>query len=127
MLEQARTIEKLSTKVNATAAEMFNVGKAPAATVGAELNGKTAIGVSGAPPSTIAPQLEGVVDELGGLGTRTASGNPVGCCAEFNAGNELLLNNPSATAAQVNFTEAIRPRTGKVVPMCDNCKATFKK
>ncbi len=123
----ARTISKLGTEVNTTAAEMFNAGKAPAAIVGAELNGKTAIGISGAPPSTIAPQLEGVVNELGGLGTRTASGNPVGCCAEFNAGNELLLNNPSATASQVNFTEAIRPRTGKVVPMCDNCKATFGK
>lgn len=123
----ARIISKLSTEVNTTAAEMFNGGRAPAAIVGAELNGKTAIGISGVAPSTIAPQLEGVVNELGGLGTRTASGNPVGCCAEFNAGNELLLNNPSATASQANFTEAIRPRTGKVVPMCDNCKATFGK
>ncbi|AZB11498.1 hypothetical protein EG344_23005 [Chryseobacterium sp. G0162] len=45
----------------------------------------------------------------------------------FNAGNNLLLNNPSAIPSQINFTDAIRPRTGKVVPRCDNCKTTFGK
>ncbi len=121
------TMNELTNTVKSTASEMYASKKAPAAVVGAELNGQTTIGVSGAPPSTVAPQLEGVVNELGGLGTRTASGNPVGCCAEFNAGNQLLLNNPSATPGQINFTDAIRPRTGKVVPMCDNCKTTFEK
>ncbi|WP_228446812.1 RHS repeat-associated core domain-containing protein [Chryseobacterium sp. 3008163] len=120
-------MSELTNSVKSTAAEMHASKKAPAAVVGAELNGQTSIGVSGAPPSIVAPQLEGVVNELGGLGTRTASGNPVGCCAEFNAGNNLLLNNPSAIPSQINFTDAIRPRTGKVVPMCDNCKTTFGK
>nr|WP_306552729.1 DUF4329 domain-containing protein [Chryseobacterium sp. WG23] len=65
-----------------------------------------------------------LVTPEGSLRCRT---NPVGCCAEFNAGNNLLLNNPSAIPSQINFTDAIRPRTGKVVPMCDNCKTTFGK
>ncbi|RMZ57918.1 hypothetical protein D1632_16545 [Chryseobacterium nematophagum] len=119
-------MSKLSSEVSATASELSARGKAPATIVGAELNGQTTIATSGAPPSVIAPQLEGAVNELGGIGTKTASGNTVGCCAEFQAGNELLLNNLSAAPSQINFTEAIRPRTGQTVPMCDNCKATFR-
>jgi hypothetical protein len=40
--------------------------------VGAELKGKTTIGTSGAPPTEIAPQLEGVVSEMGGIGTKNS-------------------------------------------------------
>ncbi|RNA61957.1 RHS repeat-associated core domain-containing protein [Chryseobacterium nematophagum] len=124
-IRTASRMSKLSSEVSATASELSATGKAPATVVGAELNGQTTIATSGAPPSVIAPQLEGAVNELRGIGTKTASGNTVGCCAEFQAGNELLLNNLSAAPSQINFTEAVRPRTGQAVPMCDNCKATF--
>lgn len=115
----------LNNAVRATAAEMKTAGQSPATVVGAELNGQTAIATSGAVPGTIAPKLEAVASELGGVGTKTASGNTVGCCGEFRAANELLLKNPSATPSQVNFTDAIRPRTGEVIPPCENCKTTF--
>ena len=115
----------LNGSVRTAASELSASGKAPATIVGAELNGQTAIATSGAPPAVIAPQLEAAVGEMGGIGTKTASGNTVGCCAEFQAGNKLLLDNPSATPQQINFTDAIRPRTGQVVPPCENCKTTF--
>ncbi|WP_042722327.1 RHS repeat-associated core domain-containing protein [Flavobacterium sp. B17] len=126
-LRTAGRMSKLSSEVSATASELSAGGKAPATIVGAELNGQTTIATSGVPPATIAPQLESVVSELGGLGTRTPAGNVVGCCAEFQAGNKLLLDNPLASPSQVNFTEAIRPRTGQTIPMCENCKTTFGK
>ena len=68
-----------------------------------------------------------VAAKLGGVSTKTVSGNTVGCCGEFRSANDLLLRNPSATPAQVNFIRAIRLRTGETVPMCDNCKIIFKK
>ncbi|MEN2403167.1 hypothetical protein GKZ90_0025525 [Flavobacterium sp. MC2016-06] len=83
------------------------------------------ITTSGSVSATVAPQLEAAAAELGGVGTKTASGNIVGCCGEFRAANELLLQNPSATPKQVNFTDAIRPRTGEVVPACQNYQTTF--
>uniref|UniRef100_UPI00054E05F0 RHS repeat-associated core domain-containing protein n=1 Tax=Chryseobacterium hispalense TaxID=1453492 RepID=UPI00054E05F0 len=122
---EASTMSELTNVVKNTASDLKASGQAPATIVGAELNGQTVVASSGEPPSVIAPQLEAAVGELGGLGTRTPAGNVVGCCAEFQGGNKLLLDNPSATPGQINFTEAIRPRTGKTVPMCDNCKATF--
>ncbi|MEC3874460.1 RHS repeat-associated core domain-containing protein, partial [Chryseobacterium salviniae] len=126
-LRTASRMSKLSSRVTETASELSVSGKAPATIVGAELNGQTTIATSGVPPITIAPQLNGVVSELGGIGTRTPSGNVLGCCAEFQAGNQLLLDNPLASPSQINFTDAIRPRTGQTVPMCENCKATFGK
>jgi hypothetical protein len=126
-IAESSTMNSLSNSVRITANELSAGGRAPAIIVGAELGGQTTISTSGAPPSIIAPQLSSVVDELGGIGTKTASGNTVGCCAEFQAGNKLLLENPTASPSAINFTDAIRPRTGQVVPMCENCQATFKK
>jgi len=118
-------MNSLNGLVRATASEIKASGRAPATVVGAELNGQTAIATSGKIPGNIAPSLEAAASELGGVGTKTASGKTVGCCGEFQAANELLLNNPSATPRQVNFTDAIRPRTGEIVPPCENCKTTF--
>ncbi|WP_417940954.1 DUF6443 domain-containing protein [Flavobacterium sp. RS13.1] len=118
-------MESLSNAVKTTASELKATGKAPSVVVGAELNGQTTIASSGAPPTNVAPQLVEATAEIGGVGTKTASGNTVGCCAEFQAANSLLLDNPTATPGQINFTEAVRPRTGQTVPMCENCKTTF--
>ncbi len=124
---ESSTMSNLGNAVKTTANELSAGGRAPATVVGAELKGQTTIATSGAPPTSIAPQLSNVVSELGGVGTKTASGNTVGCCAEFQAGNKLLLENPAASPSQINFTDAIRPRTGQIVPMCENCQTTFKK
>ncbi|WP_390456103.1 hypothetical protein [Chryseobacterium sp. Alg-005] len=120
-------MSELTSTVKNTASDLKASGQLPVTVVGAELNGQTVIGTSGAPPTIVAPQLEPVVSELGGLGTKTASGNTVGCCAEFRLGNQLLLDNPLSAPREVNFTDAIRPRTGQTVPMCDNCKQAFEK
>jgi hypothetical protein len=117
----------LSSRVEKTASDIYASGSAPSAVVGAELNGQTVIGISADAPTEIAPQLQDVVEMLGGAGTRNINKTSVACCAEFHAGNELLLKNPQAFPSQINFINAIRPRTGKVVQMCGNCKATFGK
>ena len=84
---ETSTMSQLTNTVKSTVADLKAAGKAPATVVGTELNGQTVVGTSGPPPATIASQLEGVVGELGGLGTKTASGNAVGCCSEFHTGS----------------------------------------
>ncbi|WP_353938910.1 RHS repeat-associated core domain-containing protein [uncultured Chryseobacterium sp.] len=126
-LRTANRIRRLSSRVEKTASDIYASGSAPSAVVGAELNGQTVIGISADAPTEIAPQLQDVVEMLGGAGTRNINKTSVACCAEFHAGNELLLKNPQAFPSQINFTNAIRPRTGKVVQMFGNCKATFGK
>lgn len=50
---------------------------------------------------------------------------PAGCCAEFDAANQLM--NQGSALDDIGFTDAIRPRNGDVVPQCDNCQAMFPK
>lgn len=38
---------------------------------------------------------------------------------------ELLLNNPHLKLKDIKFTSAIRPRTGEVIPRCQNCINIF--
>ncbi|MEZ2686638.1 hypothetical protein ACBQ20_17850 [Proteus vulgaris] len=60
-----------------------------------------------------------------GSGVKTACGNTLGRCAEFRAANELMLSNPNLKVKDIQFTPAVRPRTGEVVPRCDNCTNMF--
>ncbi len=115
---------QLLADVDATVSNLQATGKGPATVVGAELNGSRSIATSGAPPKEIAPALEKAANDLGGVGTKNA-GNTVGCCGEFRAANNVLLENPSAVPTDVNFTPAVRPRTGQVVPPCKNCQIMF--
>ncbi|UII34887.1 hypothetical protein LVD17_13830 [Fulvivirga ulvae] len=115
----------LQTEVNTTASAMQKTGQAPATVVGASLpNGATKIARSAGPPTIIAPSLEKAANELGGVGTKRA-GNTIGCCGEFRAGNELLLENPYYKPSDIQFTPAIRPRTGQVITPCQNCQDIF--
>jgi hypothetical protein len=125
MGEAARMAE-LEGAVGATASDLKAAGNYPATVGGAELNGQTAIATSGAPPTVIAPQMEEAAKSLGGIGAKTSAGT-VGACCEVHAANELLLKNPTAMPRDINLTPAKRPRTGQVVPMCDNCKVIFNK
>ncbi|MEI7206956.1 VENN motif pre-toxin domain-containing protein [Pectobacterium carotovorum] len=99
----------------------------PATAIGAvdPLTGKIVTTSNGAVPTGVAPELQAYADKLGGLGVKTACGNTLGRCAEFRAANELLLANPSLKLKDIQFTPAIRPRTGEVVPRCENCKNIF--
>jgi hypothetical protein len=117
---------ELEGAVRATATDLKAAGSSPATVGGAELNGQTAIATSGAPPTVVAPQMEEAAQSLGGIGAKTSAGT-VGACCEVHAANELLLKNPTAMPRDINLTPAIRPRTGQVVPMCDNCKVIFNK
>ncbi|MCU7280658.1 filamentous hemagglutinin N-terminal domain-containing protein [Pseudomonas peradeniyensis] len=89
------------------------------------LTGKIVTASNGAVPDIIAPELVAYAERLGGLGVKTACGNTLGRCAEFRAANELLLNNSRLKLSDIKFTSAIRPRTGEVVPRCDNCIGMF--
>jgi len=123
---ETSTMNELTNAVKEKATQLKESKQFVATVSGAELNGQTIVATSGNAPSTIAPQLEAAINELGGLNTLNEnSGTRVGCCSEFHGGNKLLLDNPSATPGQINFTDAIRPRNGKVIPMCENCKRTF--
>jgi RHS repeat-associated protein len=80
---------------------------------------------SGTVPTNIHPELAKLANEAGGLGVKTASGNTVGCCAEFRGANELLQS--GSRLEDIRFTDAIRPRNGQVIPACENCQAMFGK
>ncbi|WP_455813240.1 hemagglutinin repeat-containing protein [Pseudomonas graminis] len=99
----------------------------PATAIGAvdPLTGKIVTTSNGAIPTTIAPELQSYADKLGGLGVKTACGNTLGRCAEFRAANELLMSNPNLKLKDIQFTPAVRPRTGEVVPRCENCTNMF--
>ncbi|MCC8367284.1 hypothetical protein J8V57_13570 [Xenorhabdus sp. PB61.4] len=89
------------------------------------LTGRISTASNGAVPSVIAPELLEYAQKLGGLGVKTACGNTLGRCAEFRAANELMLSNPNLKVKDIQFTPAVRPRTGEVVPRCDNCTNMF--
>ncbi len=115
---------QLASEVEGVSNNIIASGNAPATVVGAELNGTSVIATSGQIPTRIAPSLQRASSRLGGVGA-TNSGNTIGCCGEFRAANQLLLQNPSALPTQVNFTPALRPRTGGVIKPCDNCVGIF--
>ena len=76
--------------------------------------------------ATKSRDLKNKLLELGALGTKTACGNSVGCCAEPHAANSLIMKTDKSIRIEtIKFSLAYRPRTGKVVPYCDNCKHTF--
>lgn len=89
-----------------------------------ERTGKTVAAFAGAIPNRIASELRERAEAIGGLGTHgLTERNTVGVCAEFHVVNSLLLG--GAKWDDIHLTPAIRPRTGQVMPFCDNCKAMF--
>lgn len=62
---------------------------------------------------------------LGRIGAFTQNvKHPIGYCAEQNVANRLLLDCDD-NIDDIQFSVAIRPRTGEVVDYCGNCKALF--
>jgi RHS repeat-associated protein len=100
----------------------------PSVMVGAfdSTTGATAVGSSG-PLSrlgAINPDLAAAADQIGGVGAMNPGApSPVGCCAEFDAANQLM--NRGSSLGDIGFTDAIRPSNGKVIPKCENCEKLF--
>ena len=83
---------------------------------------------AGAIPEEIATELKARGESIGGIGTPglTVSlerKNTVGVCAEFRSANMLLLR--GSKIENIRFTDAIRPRNGRIIPTCPNCRAIF--
>ncbi len=101
-------------------------GKKKAMAVGAydSKTGKNVAAFAGEIPKRIHPELRKRAEKIGGIGTHgLTSRNTVGVCAEFHAVNSLLLS--GCKWSDIRLTPAIRPRTGTIMPYCDNCLAMF--
>ncbi|TSE09853.1 DUF6443 domain-containing protein [Aquimarina algiphila] len=115
----------LQTEVKTVAS---NTSKKVSTIIGGELKGSTSIMGAGKASATgdIPASLLKAAEKAGGVGAvNPGTKSPVGCCAEFKVATELLIKHQDAIPSQIRFTKAIRPRTGKVVPPCDNCKKVF--
>jgi RHS repeat-associated protein len=87
--------------------------------------GNVAIGTSRNVPQIgeINPQLGQAAESVGGVGAvNPGAAAPVGCCAEFDAANQLL--NSGSSLQDIQFI-VVRPRTGEPIPMCPNCATMF--
>ena len=51
--------------------------------------------------------------------------NYVGCCCEVRASNQIIMARPSVPISDLEFTRAIRPRTGQTIRRCQNCRQIF--
>lgn len=86
--------------------------------------GKIVADFAGPIPDKISSVLIERANKIGGIGSLGVTGkNTVGVCAEFRTVNQLLLD--GSDISNIRLTEAIRPRTGKVRPYCDNCLEIF--
>jgi len=63
---------------------------------------------------------------IGKIGQRNINGvkHPLGYCAEQNVANRLLLDK-DMLIDNIQFSDAIRPRTGEVIDYCNHCKTLF--
>ncbi|HUH52069.1 MAG TPA: hypothetical protein VLZ11_08215 [Flavobacterium sp.] len=75
--------------------------------------------------SEMVSKLEKKLKTLGTLYTKR-NGNTIGCCAEVNAGNDILRKKPYLNLDEIIFSTPIRPRTQQKMKMCNNCKQTFR-
>lgn len=98
--------------------------KLPATIIGAEHGRKKEVDSSGPPPKPIAKSLKDVlVEKLAPIGQKGID-NYVGCCCEVRSSNKILLTTV-APIRNIQFTNAIRPRTNQVINRCQNCKKVF--
>jgi hypothetical protein len=95
--------------------------------------GAMVLDVNGEIPSIIHPEMsERAAARLAAVGVKTESGNTIGRCAEFRSGNRLLLDDPSLTLDDVEWTKAIIPGKKDIngsyyfeKDYCDNCVIIF--
>lgn len=97
--------------------------KLPATIIGAEHGRIKTVDSSGAPPNPLAPSLRDKLEKIGNIGTKGID-NVLGCCSEVRASNQILMVR-QAPIRNIQFTDAIRPRTGQVIRRCKNCTNVF--
>lgn len=51
--------------------------------------------------------------------------NIIGACAEPHAADKVIKACPACNITQLQFSDAYRPRTGRRIRYCQNCKDTF--
>lgn len=96
----------------------------PATIIGAEYKDIQRLDYAGKVPDPIDLKLKNELEKIAPLGTKGID-NFVGCCCEVRAANKILLQSKAATIEYIDFTVAIRPRTGQTIKRCKNCKKVF--
>jgi len=87
-------------------------------------SGNVTASFAGEIPTSINQQLVDASETIGGIGSKGVNGkNTVGVCAEFQSANTLL--NQGGILENMRFTDAVRPRTGQIIPTCTNCQNIF--
>lgn len=115
----------LETKAMAFALTCKKLKKYPSVVVGAEFSHFKRVDKSGpVSPSCLVKTLRNKLSNIGTLFTKV-NGNIIGCCAEVNSANQILIQRPYLKLTQIGFSKALRPRTMQEIPKCKNCKLTF--
>lgn len=115
----------LETKAMSFALKCKRLKKYPSVVIGAEFSRFKRVDKSGPiSPSSLVKTLRNKLSNIGTLFTKV-NGNTVGCCAEINSANQILVCRPYLRLNQIEFSKAIRPRTMQEIPKCKNCKLTF--
>lgn len=72
--------------------------------------------------------LKDKLDDLATNKEKVECNFPVGNCAEPRAVNNMLerYENQNIKLSDFNFSYATRPRTGEIIPYCDNCIYVFE-
>ncbi len=97
--------------------------KLPATIIGAEYAGMKKVDCSGRAPTPLSNSLEDALLKIAPIGTK-GKDNYVGCCCEVRASNQILQRR-IAPLKNIQFTDAIRPRTNQVISRCLNCQTVF--
>lgn len=97
----------------------------PAAVIGAKGSYTSYVEKSGRNNSDILfGKLRTKLLTIGNLYERK-NGNILGCCAEVQAANKVLLKSRYMNLNSIVFSNAIRPRTMQIIKRCQNCEITF--
>lgn len=97
--------------------------KLPATIIGAEHGRFKKFDCSGAAPDPMANSLQNALMQIAPIGTKGID-NYVGCCCEVRSSNQILLIS-IAPISNIEFTDAIRPRTNQIIRRCQNCQTIF--
>jgi hypothetical protein len=98
--------------------------KLPATIIGAEHGRFRKVDRSGSAPNPIANSLKDALELIAPIGTKGID-NFVGCCCEVRSSNQILLVTV-APIRNIDFTDAIRPRTNQIISRCQNCQTVFR-
>ena len=120
--------EILNRKLRASSDELFSIfgrsNRIPATIIGAEHREIMETDHSGKVPNPLANKLEKELLKIGPLSSKGID-NYIGCCCEVRAANKIILKRNSVPILDINFTKAIRPRTGQIIRRCQNCRQVF--